>query len=376
MEGKPRRTGAILFVIAGLLIGAGVVAAAVWYLDGGAGLEAAGSVPSTSQATETTTTEPSAETTVPATSLPSSTAPTELSSSELAREFGDAVWKVEVAGCGFVGYGSGFAVSSRHLVTNQHVIDVDSTPTLRSRTGEVLEGRVLGASQQPDVAVIEVEGEFDVYLDWAPTATVAEGDRIVTLGYPAPGGDFTVTPGNVLSFGSEGGYRNFIRTDGQIDKGNSGGPALNASGGVVGVATSLEANTGVQLVPQIFSSDFLRPVADAMIASPSYPEPQCEVYTYDLPEYEAFEFWTVIVASLPTDEFDYDRAYDRALDFLIDTGYWADVLLSDLYPSLNPGYWAVCSGSFLTKSEADGHCRAIGELGHECYSRFVGWTGE
>lgn len=91
MEGKPRRTGAILFVIAGLLIGAGVVAAAVWYLDGGAGLEAAGSVPSTSQATETTTTEPSAETTVPATSLPSSTAPTELSSSELAREFGDAV---------------------------------------------------------------------------------------------------------------------------------------------------------------------------------------------------------------------------------------------------------------------------------------------
>ncbi|HLT96340.1 MAG TPA: hypothetical protein VK070_06090, partial [Acidimicrobiia bacterium] len=40
VEGKPRRTGAILFVIAGLLIGAGVVAAAVWYLDGGAGLEA------------------------------------------------------------------------------------------------------------------------------------------------------------------------------------------------------------------------------------------------------------------------------------------------------------------------------------------------
>lgn len=51
------------------------------------------------------------------------------------------------------------------------------------------------------------------------------------------------------------------------------------------------------------------------------------------------DFWTVIVASLPTNQYDYDDAYSWATDLYFDTSLWADVLLSDLYYTLSPGYW-------------------------------------
>jgi hypothetical protein len=143
---------------------------------------------------------------------------------------------------------------------------------------------------------------------------------------------------------------------------------------VVGVATSLEANpAGAQLVPQIFSSDSLRPVVDAMIEAPSYPSPWCETAGFEALPTDYSDFYTVIVASLRVGEYDYDRAYDWAIDFFLETGLWADVLLSDLYPSLNPGYWAVYTGYFALRSEADAHRESIQQLGHDCYARHVGW---
>lgn len=369
-----------LAALAAALVAGGIVAAAVFVI-GDDGQPVAAPAPTLTTAAPAPSTTGTADpvplqaTTSTAQPVATSTTVGELDSAELARRFGDAVWRVEVTGCGATGSGSSFAISPNHLVTNQHVVDNDSTPTLVSRSGQTLQGRVLGASYSPDIAVIETNGDLDVTLEWAPTSSVSEGDRLVTLGYPVPATDFTVTPGNVLSFGSEGGYRNFIRTDGQIDYGNSGGPSLNTSGGVVGVVTSLDMNwDGAHIVPQIFASDILRPVVDAMIDAPSYPEPLCESTTFEPPPTDYTEFWTVIVASLPTEEYDYDRAYNWAFGFFMDTGLWADVLLSDLYPSLNPGYWAVYTGYFLTQSEASAQCDQVGGLGYDCYSRLVGWS--
>jgi hypothetical protein len=297
-----------------------------------------------------------------------------LSAADIGERFGDAVWRVDVEGCGYFGSGSSFAISPNHLVTNHHVIEFDSTPTLVSRSGATLSGRVLGSSAVPDVAIIEVDGILPTDLDWATTESVSLGDPIVTLGYPAPDGDFTVTPGSVLSFGMEEGLGRFIRTDGQIDHGTSGGPALDASGDVVGVATSLEANpTGAQLVPQIFSTDVVRPVIEAMLTAPTYPESYCDVVTAEPTTEDFTDFWTVIVASLPIDQYDYDGAYSWATDFYFDTGLRADVLLSDLYYTLNPGYWVVYTGYFFTGAEADSHCELIASTGHDCYSKQVSW---
>jgi len=319
----------------------------------------------------TTTTELVAAT---STVVDTSVGSIELSAAEIGEQYGDAVWRVEVEGCGYAGSGSSFAISPSHVVTNAHVIEHDSTPTLVSRRGVTVQGRVLGSSPVPDVAVVEVDGALPTSLIWASIESVSLGDQIVTLGYPAPDGDFTVSPGSVVSVGVEEGTGRVIRTDGQIDFGNSGGPALNANGEVIGIATSLEENpTGAQLVPQIFSSDVVRPVVDAMLESPSYPEPFCEFVGGDVPVEDYTDFWTGIVASLPTDQYSYDGAYQWAGDFILDTELWADVLLSDLYSTLNPGYWAVYTGAFATRDEANQHCAAVEGLGYDCYSRLVSW---
>ena len=72
-----------------------------------------------------------------------------LSDTDLASRFGDAVYRIEVNGCGVTGSGTAFAVDEHHLVTAGHVIAVDSAPKLRSRTGQVLNGRVVGSRLNP-----------------------------------------------------------------------------------------------------------------------------------------------------------------------------------------------------------------------------------
>src|SRR5690606_6691693 len=62
-----------------------------------------------------------------------------LTDAELVERFGDAVWRVEVEGCGVTGTGSAFAIDEHHLVTNAHVVGVDPHPRLVSRDGEVAE---------------------------------------------------------------------------------------------------------------------------------------------------------------------------------------------------------------------------------------------
>jgi len=364
------RRSILLLGLAGVLVGGGVVAAVFLFTGDDDREPVAAAIPSTSVQGSTTSTSSGNTSSVPTTTI----ALADLTAADIGRDFGDAVWRVDVEGCGLAGSGSSFSISPTHLITNHHVVEFDSSPQLMSRSGVVLNGRVLGSSPVPDVAVIEVTGAVGPALDWAVSSTVSLGDPIVTLGYPAPDGDFTVTPGSVLSFGTEDGFGRFIRTDGQIDHGNSGGPALDSQGGVVGIVTSLEANpTGAQLVPQIFSSDVIRPVIEAMLEAPTYPEPFCEATGATPPITDYTDFWTVIVASLPVEEYTYDEAYGRALAFFDATGLWADVLLSDLYYSLNPGYWAVYTGAFLTQSEADSHCALVESYGYDCYSRQVSW---
>lgn len=246
-----------------------------------------------------------------------------MSNSDIAKKYGDSVYRLEAEGCGFVSSGTGWVIDENHLVTNWHVVSTDLTPTVIGRDGTSLEGEVIGGTTRPDVAVVRVDGELAAPLVWAATDQLTEGQEIVGLGYPAPALDFSVTPGSIVSFQVDDGQREAIRTDGALDKGNSGGPALTRTGQVAGVVTEMAANDGLQLVPLLYTATTLEAVVDDMIEDPEPVEPDCDPDFDVLPDGD----WA---DDLPERASDYGD--DPALDALYDRCSSGDMgACDDLY---------------------------------------------
>lgn len=190
-----------------------------------------------------------------------------LAPDELAARFGDAVWQVEVDGCGIESGGTAFAIAADTFVTNQHVVVFDATPTLVSRDGRILEGQVIGMRADPDLAIIRVDGTVDTWLAWVPTAELREGQPVVALGYPAPFYRFTVSPGTLNAFDVVDGVRTAILSDEASDFGSSGGPLLALDGRVAGIITSFADGTdrqsaGISLTLDAIATDLAAILTD------------------------------------------------------------------------------------------------------------------
>lgn len=195
----------------------------------------------------------------------------------LADRHGDAVWRVETEGCGWTGVGSAFAVDERHLVTNHHVIAHDPAPQLRSRRGEVRQGRVIGGDRRLDVAVIELDERLGGALAWAPTSSLQLHERLVVLGYPRPDHAFTVSYGSLLQAAGVGDVVDALLSDAPVDRGSSGGPALRGDGTVAGVVTRAVLDDPGEHVTIVHASDRVADAVAAAIAAPDPPEPECEL---------------------------------------------------------------------------------------------------
>lgn len=222
----------------------------------------------------------SAATTLPAGAAPTSIAPPPpvevppggFTADQINQTFGDAIWKVTVSGCGGEGHGSGFAIGPRHIVTNWHVVVGDTEPTLVSHDGtRTIAGHVIGMNQKPDVALIEVDEDLPMYLGWADTSTLVEGQTLTALGFPLPLGNYTVTQLSIASFETSGDKRTGILADGKIDRGNSGGPSLTSTGTVAGINTAVNINGisegGLQTVPYLTSADAVRGLVDGYVST-------------------------------------------------------------------------------------------------------------
>lgn len=248
-----------------------------------------------------------------------------LANDEIGAKFGDSVFLVEATGCEMESSGTAWVLDDKHLLTNWHVVSTDPTPELVSRDGATrFGGTVIGRSVDPDVAVIRVDHELPQALPWAETKDLREGQDVVSLGYPVPASDFSVTPSTIISFQTKDGTREAIRGDGALDHGNSGGPALTRDGEVAGVATLMVKEASqLQMVPLIFTADALRETAEQMIANPEDVEEDCDPGLPTLPDDWApdFDGWS---SAGPQDYGD-----DAALDSLYDACSAGDMAACD-----------------------------------------------
>jgi serine protease Do len=146
-----------------------------------------------------------------------------------------------------VGEGSGFFISSDgYIVTNNHVVQNAKTVAVTMDNGKTLDAKVVGADPKTDVAVIKVDEPGDYPFVSFAKEMPRIGDWVVAIGNPYGLGG-TVTAGIVSAEGrdiGDGPYDRFIQIDAPINRGNSGGPAFNMQGEVVGMNTAIYSPSG------------------------------------------------------------------------------------------------------------------------------------
>ncbi len=143
--------------------------------------------------------------------------------------------------------GSGFLISADgYLVTNHHVVDKATDITVSFDNDDKYNAKLIGSDERTDLALLKIEGDhkFTSYLEFSGD-TPRVGDWVLAVGNPFGLGG-TVTAGIVSAGGrsiGKGPY-DFLQIDAAVNRGNSGGPAVNLKGEVIGVNTAIYSPSG------------------------------------------------------------------------------------------------------------------------------------
>ncbi|MDA8637699.1 Do family serine endopeptidase [Rhodospirillales bacterium] len=147
-----------------------------------------------------------------------------------------------------VGAGSGFVIDAEgHIVTNEHVIHDAERITVTFKDGTVAEAKLIGHDEKTDLALIKIDMDKPVpFVEFGDSESVRVGEWVVTVGNPF-GLGHSVNVGIVSARGrtiGAGPYDDFLQIDAQINRGNSGGPAFDANGRVIGVNAAIFSPNG------------------------------------------------------------------------------------------------------------------------------------
>lgn len=166
--------------------------------------------------------------------------------------------------------GSGFFISDDgYVVTNHHVIDKGTEFTVIGHDGKEYEARLIGADARTDLALLKVDTDEEfTYVKFADDAPHV-GEWVVAIGNPFGLGG-SVTAGIVSARGRDigaGPYDDFIQIDAPVNRGNSGGPAFNMNGEVIGVNAAIFSpsggNVGIAFaIPASTATDVLMDLQD------------------------------------------------------------------------------------------------------------------
>lgn len=212
--------------------------------------------------------------------------------------------------------GSGFFVSEDgYVVTNHHVIENGSKFIVVLDDGSELDASLVGADARTDLAVLKVESDNKfTYVDFGNDRPRI-GEWVVAVGNPFGLGG-TVTAGIVSAHGREIGanrYDDFIQIDAAVNKGNSGGPAFNLQGEVVGVNTAIFSpsggNVGIAFaIPASTASEIVDDLIDNGNVVRGWLGVQIQPVTPDIAESLGLEFSKGAIVTSPQEGSPADEA--------------------------------------------------------------------
>ena len=168
------------------------------------------------------------------------------------------------------GTGTAFAVApDGYLVTCSHVVR-DASKIEVTVGDQKCDAVILGIDNPHDLALIRISSTNLTPLPVGDSVHVQLAQDVTVIGYPLAsrlGSSVKVTRGIVSGVADPEGHRQF-QIDASVNPGNSGGPAVNGRGEVIGVVNSKLAGGDVSNVGFAMPSEYLAQFLQARGVSP------------------------------------------------------------------------------------------------------------
>jgi TonB family protein len=123
------------------------------------------------------------------------------------------------------------------VLTNHHVV-ANCLSIRTSINGAQRELSVIATDQNNDLAIVKLPQPHSRVAQFRDGRTIRSGDGVVVVGFPLRGvlaSEANVTTGTVSAMAGVGNDTRFLQITAPVQPGNSGGPALDMNGHVVGV---------------------------------------------------------------------------------------------------------------------------------------------
>jgi len=190
-----------------------------------------------------------------------------------------------------ISYGSGIIMSQDgYIMTNAHVVDGTSKIMVTLFDGKQYEAKLVGSDQSTDIAVVKIDAKDLPAANFANSDGVVIGDDVYVVGNPLGVElSFSLTCGNVSSVRREIAIEDTLMTlmqvDAAVNPGNSGGPAADSRGYIIGVVNAkivdddvegvgfaIPANTALKIASELITHGTVasRPVLGITVRSVAY----------------------------------------------------------------------------------------------------------
>jgi S1-C subfamily serine protease len=140
-----------------------------------------------------------------------------------------------------VSSGTGFYIGADTIITNFHVINGCTDIRIRKNGAEHGAARVVVVSQSDDLAALRPDVRSTDYLKLRAGVPIKAAEQVMVFGYPLSGAlssSGNTTLGNVTALTGMRDDGRYIQISASVQPGNSGGPALDDAGRLIGVVVS------------------------------------------------------------------------------------------------------------------------------------------